>query len=137
MTNRLSNFDQIKAAVEDLISSIPANDIVDLQPLFFRLTFKTTLFLLFGQDLSTVKSKDAFGQESDNLAQGYLAKRGRLCDLYLLLGGKEFRRACTVCHEFVDDAVQHALDRAAMSTKPSVGERTGPYVFINALIEET
>ncbi|KAL2784343.1 n-alkane-inducible cytochrome P450 [Aspergillus keveii] len=132
MTNRLSNFDQIKAAVEDLISSNPANDIVDLQPLFFRLTFETTLFLLFGQDLSTVKSKDAFGQESDfadafNLAQGYLAKRGRLCDLYWLLGGKEFRRACTVCHEFFDDAVQHALDRAAMSTKPNVGERTGPY----------
>ncbi|KAL3491421.1 cytochrome P450 [Aspergillus germanicus] len=142
MTNRLTNFDQIKAAVEDLISSIPANEVVDLQPLFFRLTFEITLFLLFGQDLSTVKSKDSFGQESDfaaafNLAQGYLAKRGRLGDLYWLLGGKEFRRACKVCHEFVDDAVQHALDRAAASTKPNVGERTGPYVFINALIEET
>jgi hypothetical protein len=130
MTNRLTNFGQTKAAVEDLISSIPANEIVDLQPLFFRLTFETTLFLLFGQGLSTVKSKDSFGQESDfadafNLAQGYLAKRGRLGDLYWLLGGKEFRRACTICHEFVDDAVQHALDRAARSTKPKEGERMG------------
>ncbi|KAJ0415007.1 cytochrome P450 [Aspergillus carlsbadensis] len=100
MANRLTNFGQIKSAVEDLISNIPANNTIDLQPLFFRLTFESTLFLLFGQHLPTLK-------------------------------------ACAVCHEFVDGAVQHALDRSAASDNPNVGKRTGPYVFIDALIEET
>ncbi|KAL2832345.1 cytochrome P450 [Aspergillus pseudoustus] len=110
----VKNFKQIKTAVEDLVSNIPENKTVDIQPLFFRLTFKTTLFLL-----------------------GYLAKRGRLGNLYWLLGGNEFRRACMICHGFIGSAVHDALDRSAALKKPDVGEGTEPYVSIDAIIEET
>ncbi|KAL4752594.1 hypothetical protein BDW72DRAFT_211555 [Aspergillus terricola var. indicus] len=128
MTNRFTNFEQIRNAVDNLISSVPDDNAVNLQPLFFRLTFETTLFLLLGQHLPSLKSEGIPGQESDfanafNLGQDYLAKRGRLGDFYWLLGGKEFRKACRICHEFVDRA--------------DSGTRTEPYTFIDALIEET
>ncbi|XRM43048.1 hypothetical protein ABZX51_006252 [Aspergillus tubingensis] len=139
MKNRNANFEQICSAVDNLISSIPDDNVVDLQPLFFRLTFETTFYLLFGQYLSFLQSEGITGQESDfanafNLGQEYLAKRGRLGDFYWLLGGREFRKACKICHEFVDRAVQKALTSA---TNKSRGTKTEPYIFIDALIEET
>ncbi|KAL4949498.1 hypothetical protein BDW69DRAFT_73947 [Aspergillus filifer] len=77
MSNRMTNFEQIKDAVDSLINSITDDEVVDLQPLFFRLTFETTLFLLFGQHLSSLKSQGITGRESDfagafNVRQDYL-----------------------------------------------------------------
>lgn len=139
MKNRIANFEQICNAVDNLISSIPNDNSVDLQPLFSRLTFETTLFLLFGQHLSSLQSEGITDQESDfanafNLGQEYLAKRGRLGNFYWLLGGRTFRKACKTCHEFVDRAVQEALGSA---TNKTPGIKREPYIFIDALIEET
>ncbi|RAH57319.1 n-alkane-inducible cytochrome P450 [Aspergillus piperis CBS 112811] len=140
MTNRFTNFEQIRSAVDSLISSIPDDNGVDLQPLFFRLTFEATLFLLIGKHLPSLQLEGITGQESDfanafNLGQEYLAKRGRLGDFYWLLGGREFRKACKICHGFVDRAVQKVL--ASKATNKSRGTKTEPYIFIHALIEET
>ncbi|GLA50621.1 hypothetical protein AnigIFM63604_006919 [Aspergillus niger] len=139
MTNRFTNFEHIRCAVDNLIFTIPDDKDVDLQPLFFRLTFETTLFVLFGQHLPSLQSEGITGQESDfanafNLGQEYLAKRGRLGDFYWLLDGRKFRKACKICHEFVDCAVQKALGSA---TNETPGTKTETYVFIEALIEET
>ncbi|KAL3475350.1 n-alkane-inducible cytochrome P450 [Aspergillus californicus] len=140
MTNRFANFEQIQNAVGDLISSIPSSDEIDMQPLFFRLTFETTLFLLFGQHLPSLKTDGITGDESKfadafNLGQDYLAKRGRLGELYWLMGGKEFRSSCRICHDFVDGAVWTALERSSGSKSRAAGG--DPYVFIDALIDET
>lgn len=140
LTNRFNNFEQIRIAVDNLISCVPENDAVDLQPLFFRLTFETTLFLLFGQYLPALKSGGITGREGDfaeafNLSQDYLAQRGRLGDFYWLLGGRKFRKACQTCHDFVDTAVKKALD---FSTTPEAkSSKTDSYVFIDALIRES
>lgn len=139
MTNRFDNFEQIKDAVDNLIRHVPNDGSVDLQPLFFRLTFETTLFLLFGQHLPSLKSEGITGRESEfaeafNLGQDYLAQRGRLGDFYWLLGGKAFRNACEICHDFVDSAVKKALEH---SVKPkTTGSKKDPYIFVDALIEE-
>ena len=73
--------------MESLTDQISPNIVVDLQPLFFRLTFDTTTFLLFGKTLSSLQSSDIAGKESEfaaafNLGQDYLSHRGRLGDLY-------------------------------------------------------
>ena len=138
MSNRLNNFERIKDAVNQLISCIPENREVDLQPLFFRLTFQTTLFLLFGQHVSSMNTETIADREREfadafNLGQEYLAQRGRLGNFYWLLKGRKFRKACSTCHEFVDDAVQKALDSATRN----VEDQKKPYVFIDALVKET
>ena len=104
MSNRLNNFERIKDAVNQLISCIPENREVDLQPLFFRLTFQTTLFLLFGQHVSSMNTETIADREREfadafNLGQEYLAQRGRLGNFYWLLKGRKFRKACSTCHE--------------------------------------
>jgi cytochrome P450 len=76
-SNRFQNFEEMRKSVESLIDHIRPDSIVDLQPLFFRLTFDTTTFLLFGKTLSSLQSSDIAGQESEfaaafNLGQGKL-----------------------------------------------------------------
>lgn len=122
---------------------MPRNDIVDLQPLFFRLTFDTTTFLLFGETLSSLENREIAGQESEfaqafHLSQLYLAHRGRLGEFYWIANTPEFRRACRTSHHFIDQAVQRALD-AADASRPqnSADEMKEQYVFIDALIQET
>jgi cytochrome P450 len=141
--NRYQNFEEIKRYVESLINNVPPNDIVDLQPLFFRLTFDTTTFLLFGETLSSLQRSEISGQESElarafNLGQGYLSHRGRLSEFYWLANTPEFRRACKTSHHFVHQAVQRALDAAdAPQPEKSTAEMEEQYVFIRAVIEET
>lgn len=82
-SNRYQNFEEIKNCVKSLIGQIPKDDAIDLQPLFFRLTFDSTTFLLFGETTSSLQSAEIAGQESEfvdafNLGQGYLSHRGRL-----------------------------------------------------------
>lgn len=139
MSNRFNNLEQVKSAVASLSDSIPEIELVDLQPLFFRLTFHITLFLLFGKHLPSLKYGRIIDCESEfaeafNIGQDYLAQRGRLGDFYWLLGGPRFRRACRICLEFVDSAVEKALEQ---STEHSPGEEREPCTFIDALIQES
>lgn len=142
-SNRHQNFEEIKKCVESLISNIPQDGIVNLQPLFFRLTFDTTTFLLFGETLSSLQSETIAGQESEfarafNLSQEYLSHRGRLGAFYWIVNTPEFRRACRTSHHFVDQAVQKALDaNDAARPKNPADETKEQYVFIDALIQET
>lgn len=142
LSNRFQNFEEIKKCVESLINFIPANGVVDLQPLFFRLTFDTTTFLLFGETMSSLHSSEIAGQESEfadafNLSQDYLSHRGRLGEYYWLANTPEFRRACKISHRFIDQAVQRALDAPQSSKHTTDNEGKKQYVFIDALIQET
>ncbi|PLB34797.1 cytochrome P450 [Aspergillus candidus] len=139
MNNRMENFEQVRSAVDALIDCVPEDGVVDLQPLFFRLTFETTLFLLFGQHLPSLKADGITGLESEfaeafNRGQNYLAQRGRLGDLHWLIDGKDFRKVCKICHDFVDGAVKKALDRYVPSKSADSDES---YTFVDAIIEKT
>lgn len=142
-SNRYQNFEEVKKCVESLLSNIPPDGIVDLQPLFFRLTFDTTTFLLFGETLSSLQSTEIAGQESKftqafNLSQDYLSHRGRLGAFYWIVNPPKFRRACRASHHFIDQAVQKALDVADVARpKTLANEMKDQYVFIDALIQET
>jgi cytochrome P450 len=122
LSNRAQNLDQLKKSVQELIACIPADGTLDLQPLFFRLTFDTTMFLLFGRSMSSLSSKDIAGKESEfanafNVGQDYLAKRGRVGDFYWLYNGKTFKKACEITHRFMDDAVRQALEKSSESER--------------------
>ena len=144
-THKAKTFSRIQRCVEDLIDSIPDNGFVDLQKLFFRMTFDTTLFLLFGDSVSETSWDSVTGQESEfsrafTIAQQYLARRGRLGPWYWLCGDRTFREACAVCRRFVDEAVSKALeaspDKVHISKNDSQSEK-GSDAFIDALVRET
>jgi cytochrome P450 len=140
-SNRYQNFEEIKKCVENLLQQVPPDGVVDLQPPFFKLTFDTTTFLLFGETMSSLASNEVAGQESQfskafNLGQEYLSHRGRLGPFYYLCNPPEFKKACKTSHAFVDAAVQRALD-ASEKKDGDPSESTKQYVFIDALVLET
>lgn len=141
--NRSQNFEQIKNCVQDLIKSVPGDgSTVDLQPLFFKLTFDTTMFLLFGDSVLDLDWGKVAGQESSfaqafNLAQDYLAHRGRLGQFYWLLNDRTFRDACKRCHQFVDEAVDKALRPSGKTQENGKEGLRSNYSFIDALAEQT
>ena len=70
--------------------------------------------------------------EAFRLSQHYLFRRGRLGDAYWLIGGKDFRRQCSIVHGFIDEAVQEAL---AFEHQDQKSEEV--HSFLDALIRET
>lgn len=134
----LEVFNQAIGDLLDTISDavIKHGGIVDLQPLFFRLTLDTTTSFLFGESTRSLKQPDAAGEQTFadafNLAQEYVAKRFRLLDLYWLIGGRKFKQACKRVHDFADQIIDRNLskERIADHTRNS-------YIFLDSLAETT
>lgn len=139
--NRANIFTQVEEHTEHLVNCIPIDGFVDLQPLFFQFTFDTTTFLLFGKSMNslqatskqdTADSREAGFSEAFRVSQDFLFRRGRLGDCYWLIGGKEFRKHCSIVHRFIDEAVQEALSVEHQDGKPA-----DVHSFLDALILET
>ena len=126
----LSVFEQ---SLDDLVEIVSSQDgAVDLQPLFFRLTLDVSTEFLFGESVKSLKasksaSEQTFG-DAFNTAQSIVAKRFRLPDLYWLIGGSEFKKACDDVHRFADQIINRNL-----STKHTEKRR----VFLDRIAEET
>ena len=132
------SLDVFREPVDNLISNIPSNnDIVDLQPLFFRLTLDTTTAFLFAESVDSLSAAKEAGETTFagafNTAQAYVAKRTRLQDLYWLIGGQKLRDCCAVVHDFADMILDRTLDQGADKS----GERDGRYRFLDAVAEST
>ena len=142
---RTEYFSHIQSTVSILLSRIAmktskSQELVELQTLFFLLTLDVITAAVLGTSTNSLQGKENGPEmrftKAFNEAQHYLAIRGRLGDFYWALGGKKFRIACTIVHEFVDKIV-------ARSVKGDIGERAakrrekGDYVFIEALSKET
>lgn len=110
------DLDVFRESVDNLIDNIKGGGVVDLQPLFFRLTLDTTTAFLFGESVNSLKAPKTVGEQNFasafNTAQEYIAKRFRLLDLYWLIGGKKFQEACDNVHRFADQIIDRNLGRA-------------------------
>jgi cytochrome P450 len=109
--------------------------VVDLQELFFRMTLDVTSAFLFGESVQSLKAPESAGEltfaDAFNTAQSYIIQRYRLLDLYWLIGGKKFRKACNDCHRFADQIIDRNLSR------DRTAEHQGKYVFLDAIAESS
>lgn len=86
--------------------------VVDLQPLFFRLTLDTTTALLLGKSVYSLRADDTADAEDKAFADGFntaqegLAERFRIAPWHFLYNPPKFRRACAIVHRFVDNYIQ-------------------------------
>lgn len=124
-----------REAVDDLIDNIPCGGgIINLQPLFFRLTLDVSTAFLFGESIRSLKTPEISGEQtfatSFNTAQEYVAKRFRLQDLYWLIGGKKFQDACNKVHWFADQIIDRNLSSDSESDEKK-------YVFLQTLSRST
>lgn len=143
---RPENLNRIQACTQSLINSVPEDGVVDLQPLFFKLTFETTMLMLFGDTvLSEGWDEDITSQwssfaEAFTVAQDYLATRGRFGHFYWLITDKTFRNACRTTHDFMDRAIAKSMGIA--NSRPElradgISNGGGSDSFVGALLQQT
>ncbi|KAG8426841.1 hypothetical protein J3459_007755 [Metarhizium acridum] len=122
--------------MDDLLSELPPiGGVVDLQPLFFRLTLDITTAFLFGESIHSLRATDNSQEQTFaaafDLAQKYVIKRYRLLDLYWLIGGSEFGDACRKVHEFADQVIVQKLSESTSSDDPTDKR----YVFLKSVAQ--
>lgn len=111
------DLDVFRESVDNLIDNIKGGGVIDLQPLFFRLTLDTTTAFLLGESVNSLKAPKTVGEQDFAsafiTAQEYVAKRFRLLDLYWLIGGKKFQKACDNVHRFADQIIDRNIGRGS------------------------
>ncbi len=130
-----SDLKMFKDATDNLLNAIPrGGGVIDLQPLFFRLTIDVTTDFLFGESIESLRIPESIDEENFaeafNIAQEYIAKRFRLLDLYWLIDGKRFRNACKKVHSFADKIIDRNLSEGFLDS-------SGKYVFLRAMSQKT
>ena len=117
------NLEGFREHVENLIESLDnSSGIVDLHPLFYRLTLDTTIAMILGQPVENFKHEigDLFSN-SFNKASLVTATRARLGDLYWIYAPKGFFAACGTVkrytYQFVNDALRQGKESTAKSDR--------------------
>ncbi|KAI1505069.1 cytochrome P450 alkane hydroxylase [Biscogniauxia marginata] len=106
------NLEIFRPHVENLLQAIgDIRGVVDLEPLFFRLTLDVTTQFLFGESVYSQRtSKNAKANDFEvafDLAQSVSIKRLKFQKLHWLVGGKRFRKACDTVHQFADQIIDN------------------------------
>lgn len=133
------NLKVFQEAVDNLIYQVErekTNSVIDLQPLFFRLTLDTTTAFLFGESVRSLTTPEAVGEQTFasafNIAQKWVTKRFRLLDLYWLINPKEFRDACKAVNDFADQIIDRNLSSDRVGNN-----NAGRYVFLDNMAKNT
>ncbi|OAQ58804.1 n-alkane-inducible cytochrome P450 [Pochonia chlamydosporia 170] len=125
--------------VDNLIASIPNKGVVDLQPLFFKLTMDVATSLLFGKSIYSLRAgvdqaaEDKQFAESFDIAQEGLAKRFRIAPFHFLYSPPKFRRACKNVHRYIEQYIDQI--KCAKGSKPE--EASTSTWFIDQLAAES
>ncbi|KAK6365898.1 hypothetical protein LTS17_010864 [Exophiala oligosperma] len=147
--------------VQDMFQHLKAHDdgwtnVVDLVPLFFRLTLDSATEFLFGQSVDSQlaalpgytnrKAGEAgnldwtlFGPAFDGATMA-VGTRGRLADLYWLYSPKHFHDKIKIVHQFADYYVNLALttDLSSLSEQHGEkGQKREKYIFLKELVQAT
>ncbi|KAF2758176.1 cytochrome P450 52A12 [Pseudovirgaria hyperparasitica] len=151
---QVADLDLEEKHLQHLLRAIPIEstgwtNAIDIAPLFFRLTLDSASEFLFGESTdsqlaalpSYPRPKTAALAESDfasafDEAQRLLTLSSYAGDLYWLLQGPAFRKACAQCHTFID----HYVHKALTETPPDAPEQQRPderYIFLRALVRDT
>ncbi|KAI9875794.1 MAG: hypothetical protein M1830_007994 [Pleopsidium flavum] len=133
---------------------------IDLLQLFYRFTLDVGTEFLVGRSVdsqldalnNTATTQDdnatgarsitteAYFREGFATAQLMLTWRIRMQGLYWLVDSRAFRKACAMCHQFIDHYVAIALNPQRLAAEKAARVKDGPkekYVLLDALAEST
>lgn len=139
MRVQYQNLDHFAEHIDNLISLIPTEGMIDLQPLFFGMTLDAATALLFGRSVYSLRAgidqdkENKLFSESFNIAQEGLAKRFRIAPFHFFYNPKSFRVACANVHQFVEAYIKD-LNLDSMVTDDSNEKKFG---FIKQVAAES
>ncbi|KIW01583.1 uncharacterized protein PV09_07056 [Verruconis gallopava] len=149
--NQVSDLELEEVHMQHMFKAMPVGsdgwtDVIDLIPLFFRLTVDSATEFLFGESVGTQLAAlpgadqtewqkhaafvTAFEQSQDCIARAF-----RLNDFYSLYLTKQYRDYCKTVHEYIDRFVQKALAHDS-EKKLESGEKE-KYIFLEQLAQAT
>ena len=124
------NLEGFREHVENLIHTLSKSQgIIDLQPLFYRLTLDTTIAMILGQSVESFKEEIDLFSKSFNKASLVTATRVRLGDLYFLYTPRGFFAACKTVKSYTERFVKNALQQDDSKSSDT-------YTFIKDLYRE-
>ena len=124
------NLEGFREHVEGLIKTLKDSEgLVDLQPLFYRLTLDTTIAMILGQSVESFKEEIELFSKSFNKASLVTATRVRLGDLYFLYTPRGFFAACKTVKSYTERFVKKSLQEKDAKSSDR-------YTFINDLYKE-
>jgi cytochrome P450 len=127
---------RLEELTEGLLQRIPTEQFIDLQPMFFRFTFSTTIDLLFGKSIELPGSSapiegfletEARFSEAFRKAQNFVVRRGRLGPFYFMDIWSQ--KHCSTVHQFIDAAIEKVLSGEYQ-------KRSGDHSLLEHLIEK-
>lgn len=125
--------------------------VIDVVPLFFRLTLDSATEFLFGQSVNSqttafAGNDDSFQRNADldwtsfgsafDAAIGDVATRSWLYDLYWLYNPRSFKNHCQDVHKYADYYVDLAL-RSPKEPQNRKEHQAEKYVFLHELAQQT
>ena len=138
--------------MQNMLRALPSqasaqSDVVDLQPLFFRLTMDSASEFLFGQStntqLSALSEEDSVKNAEDTeFVETFEACQHRIMmamllnEFYALIQTKGFMNKCRLCHRYIDKFVHKALRRHEKVDHLHTNEKER-YIFADNLAKET
>ncbi|KAL1598155.1 hypothetical protein SLS59_007165 [Nothophoma quercina] len=150
--DQVSDLELEERHVQNMLRALPSqasaqSDVVDLQPLFFRLTMDSASEFLFGQStntqLSALSEEDSVKNAEDTeFVETFEACQHRIMmamllnEFYALIQTKSFMNKCRLCHRYIDKFVHKALRRHEKIDQPHTSEKQR-YIFADSLAKET
>jgi cytochrome P450 len=120
---------------------------VDLQDLFFKFTIDSATEFLFGQSTDTLRdslrgettsaSNFAYAFNKAQHAVAIRSRTGLFGFLRVFLQEKGADDAIRICHEFVDEFVDEAIQYRQKFEAGQIDEKDNSYVFLHELAKET
>jgi cytochrome P450 len=140
--SQVADLDTFETHIKHLIQKLPRDgSTVDLQPLFFQLTFDSATEFLFGESVNILQSPEGSVQQqfasAFDFGQQELAVRSRLGPYVWLYRNKKFDEACDIVHTFVDRFVQQALEYRRMHDQDKHAGDEKKYIFSYELAKST
>jgi cytochrome P450 len=148
--DQVADLDSFERHIQTLFRLLPRDgSTVDLQEYFFKFTIDSATEFLFGKSTGTLRAQlsgsgEAQGEElfadAFNTAQASVAQRGRMGLLRLVYRDKVGDAAIKICHDFVDqfveEAVQYRQRIEDLEKKGAVLDEE-KYMFLHELAKNT
>jgi cytochrome P450 len=118
------NLELFQGSVDDLIHTVEkGGGMVDLQPLFFRMTLDTTTEFLFGESVrSLVAPEDSIGRRFANafdVVQRRATGQMRRCDILWLGDRQRYRQAWTDLTRITDQILDRNIKLSKQNCNPT------------------
>ena len=141
-TRSIMDFDMHEEHVRRFLCSIPSTGkAFDLQPLFLKLTLDMTTAFALGESVDSLSARQSDEKKHFVKALLYvkkiMARDGFLGPVHVLLSKRDFYRACSDVHQYVECRIKRALANKRQENGQGGHKNPSKYNLLEGLMENS